>query len=212
MDISNADGQAFMPHFVIGYVIWGLISGYLIEAPGLFGRYRANILQGDFRYTDLVIMSNLELLLQFMHHIPIIVLCCVYFKTLTSAYALMSLVGFALIIFNGFTLSVLLGLFCVRVKDIGHLLITLTQMAFLATPIIWMPKTTAAGLSANKGVFQTYMDFNPFYHFLELARAPLLGKPVADLSYIAVGSISLISFLFASFAYKHYRNSIVFWL
>ena len=82
------------------------------------------------------------------------------------------------------------------------------RVAFLATPIIWMP-----GMGGGRSkVMGAFLDFNPFYHFLELIRAPLLGNPIAPLSWIVVITITITGFTLAYYFYNRFAKNIPLWV
>ena len=60
----------------------------------------------------------------------------------------------------------------------------LMRVVFFLTPVIWMPEML--------GLRSTYLDLNPFYHFLELFRAPLLGHSPKLLSWVVAFGAALI--------------------
>ncbi len=81
------------------------------------------------------------------------------------------------------------------------------RIAFLATPILWMPGTMGRG-----GVMGAFLVFNPFYHFIELVRAPLLGNPIAPLSWIVVLAITVAGFALARFFNRRFGRYIPLWV
>ena len=57
-----------------------------------------------------------------------------------------------------------------------------------------------------------FLLFNPFYHFLELIRAPLLGNAIAPLSWVVVLSITAFGFWLAKAMYKRYGRRVPLWV
>ena len=70
---------------------------------------------------------------------------------------------------NGIWVALLLGLINVRYRDLGQLIPNAMRLAFFVTPILWYPDSVT-------GIRTIFVDFNPFYYFIELLRAPLLGQ------------------------------------
>ena len=57
-----------------------------------------------------------------------------------------------------------------------------------------------------------FLTFNPFYHFLELIRAPLLGNPIAPLSWLVVLSITVAGFALAHVFYQRFARLVPLWV
>jgi len=212
MQISSSTPAIFMPHFIVGYIIWQLFGGFINETNGLFKRYKANIYQGEFRYTDLVLMSNTELLIQFMHQLPIAIIGVAIFTDLTLQNVLLALPGLIIIIYTGFLLSVIFGILCTRIRDLGQLLPSVVQMGFLATPIIWLPSTIGGGMGGRGSIFEVYIDYNPFYQYVEMFRSPLVGRGLSSYTVIFVLISTLILTLLAIYVYGRFKNYIVYWM
>jgi ABC-2 type transport system permease protein/lipopolysaccharide transport system permease protein len=81
------------------------------------------------------------------------------------------------------------------------------RIAFLATPIIWMPGDGGSG-----GVMGAFLVFNPFFHFVEVVRAPLLGDQVSLLSWIIVLSVTGIGMIVAHIMNGRYSRLIPLWI
>ena len=81
------------------------------------------------------------------------------------------------------------------------------RIAFLATPIIWM-----VGEGGKGAIVGAYLLFNPFYHFIEIFRAPLLGQTVDPISWVIVCVISILGLLFARFMHAHYSRYVALWI
>ena len=54
--------------------------------------------------------------------------------------------------------------------------------------------------------------YNPFYHFIELVRAPLLGQLPTATNYLVALGISFGLALVAIILFKRYRNRIPYWI
>ena len=134
------------------------------------------------------------------------------FKTAIFPYAFVSLLGFALIVINGYWLSYVFGILGTRYRDFGELIRSIAMIAFLATPIIWMPAREEGPVVGRAKVLENYMNYNPFYHFLEIIRSPLLGIQIEPLSWYVVGGFTVFGYILAAVFYKMFRRYIVVWL
>ena len=56
------------------------------------------------------------------------------------------------------------------------------------------------------------LEFNPFYHLVEVARAPLLGKVPALSSWIAVLIVTIGGWVLAFAFFRRYCWRIAYWV
>ena len=81
---------------------------------------------------------------------------------------------------------------------------SIVRIAFFVTPIIWMPE-----LLPRRAVL---LDFNPFFHYVELVRAPLLGQAPQFVSWLAVLGMTLGGWLVALVMFRNYRRRVAYWV
>lgn len=206
-EIGAAEPARFVPHLAIGYVVWTLVSGMVNQAPTIYQRNRAQIMQGAMSLEAIVSMEVMMHVITFLHQLVIIVAVLAWFAVAPSLYSLMSLIGLGLVIANGLWVSRVFGILGARYRDLAEVFQAVMRIAFLATPIIWMP-----GEGARGGVMGIFLVFNPFYHFLEVVRAPLMGQEVAPLSWFFVGIFTLAGHGVAHLMEKHYNRLVPLWI
>ena len=208
--LSNVGSSEFIPHLAVGYVAWTLFSGYLTRAPGIFSRNHAYIIDGNQSLTDAIVLDNLELIVHFLHQTIVIAAVCLMYKTATFKGVMISIGSLFIIIYNGYIFSTIVAFIGSRIRDIQEAVIPLSTILFIATPIIWMPGPT--GGSGKGKILETYMNFNPFYHFLEIFRAPLLSNSISELTWIFVGATTVLGSLVALVLFKKLHSILPHWL
>jgi ABC-type polysaccharide/polyol phosphate export systems, permease component len=95
---------------------------------------------------------------------------------------------------------------CARYHDLAQIVTSVLQVAFYLTPIIWMPSLLPDRMSA------TFLHLNPFYHLLEIIRAPLLGAVPSLTSWLVVLIISIVGWGFTLLVFSRLRHRVVYWL
>ncbi len=71
---------------------------------------------------------------------------------------------------------------------------------------MWMVKTLP------DHVPQALIYWNPFYHFIQLVRAPLFGEAPSWLSWFAVIGIAIVGWTIAIAFFGKYRSRVAYWL
>lgn len=205
--IGNANEDIFIPHLAIGLITWTLISGFVIGSTTVFQRNRSQIMQGGMSIIDIVTVDMFRTILLFLHQVIIIAVVFYLYDVTVAMTSLVSIGGLILLIANGAWLTMFFGIVGARYRDLSEVITAVMRIAFLATPIIWMPADTGRG-----GMMGAFLTFNPFYHFLEIVRAPLLGNHVTQLSWLVVVTFTLVGFLLTYLFYQRLARRIPLWV
>lgn len=205
--IAGMDFAAFMPHMTVGYISWTLLGGFITGSTTLIVRYQAFVLQGGAKLEDLVTMEIVSILIIFAHQIFIILCVLWYFKIPQGYFSLVSLLGIALTIVNGRSALIVLGIICLRFRDFQEIINSIVRIAFLATPIIWM-----AGDDGRGGLIGPYTLYNPFYHFLQIIRAPLLNGTITPLNWYVVSFVTIFGVILSHYFLIRYRKQMPLWI
>lgn len=205
--VSGIATSVFLPYLAIGLVCWNFIQGAMIGGTTVFVRSRAQILQGELSLIDLATIDLMTVVLQSLHQALIIVAIFLIFEPGIGLYGFVSLIGLAFLIINGVWVTIVFGIIGARYRDLSELVQAIMRIAFLATPIIWMP-----GSSAQGGVMGVYLVLNPFYHFVEIVRAPLLGTPIAPMSWAVVVAVTVIGIALTQATLSRYARFVPLWI
>ena len=91
-----------------------------------------------------------------------------------------------------------------RFRDIPRILASLAQILFLVTPIIWTPDLLGP---------QSYLaQANPFFHLIEIVRAPLLGVVPSALTLWVTLAVTALNGLVAGCFFLRFRSRIAYWI
>ncbi len=206
-EISGTPSAVFIPHLTIGLITWTLIQGFVTGSTTVFQRARAQIMQGGQTLDDIVMVDVVTTVLTFLHQAVIIFVVLVAYQLVPAWSWLFSLVGLGLVIANGVWVSQLFGILGARYRDLSEVFQAVMRIAFLATPIIWMP-----GANGDGGVMGHFLALNPFHHFLAIVRAPILGQPIAPLSWAVTLAITLLGFAAAHLVSARYARLVPLWV
>ena len=209
--VGRVEPAILIPSMTVGVIVWTLIGGFLAQSATVFQRNRAQLLQGSMNLIEIALVEVIKIVLQFLHQIIIIVGVFIIYMQPVTLYSLLGLVGLALVIANGFWLTMIIGIVGARYRDLAQVMTAMLRIAFLATPIIWVVPGIALG-DPRGGLLGPFLFFNPFYHFLEIIRAPLLGNPIAWSTWIVVFLVTIGGFALLDFMQKRFARLVPLWI
>lgn len=205
-NLFAAPMKEFLPFLTIGLILWMLITTTLNEGCTGFTAAEAMIKQISlplFTHMLRVLWRNLII---FVHNIVIFPLVLLIFWVPLKATALLAIVGLALLLLNLSWMSLILGVFCTRFRDVPQIISNLLQVFFYLTPIIWMPQLLPKRASI------LLLNANPFFHLIEIVRAPLLGTFPSALNWQVSILLALAGWGITLIFYGRFRSRIAYWL
>jgi lipopolysaccharide transport system permease protein len=203
-ELFNQPIDDFLPFLCVGLLVWTLIAGYLTEGGTLFTGSESYIKQIRLPFSMYVYRSSWAKLIVFAHNFVIYIGVLTYFQIWPGAVSLLAVPGLMLIVLNGTIASLTIGIVSARFRDIPQLIASIVQIIFFLTPIFWKPE------SLRGHAYIT--DFNPFFHLLEIVRAPLLGNLPSAANYFVVLFLTLINVAIASAFFSRFRSRIAYWV
>jgi ABC-type polysaccharide/polyol phosphate export permease len=106
---------------------------------------------------------------------------------------------------NGMWLTLAVGIICARFRDIPPAILSIIQLVFLISPVLWRPEDVPEKL-------QVIVAYNPLSHFLTIVRSPLLGSDVPMQSWMVTLGIMLVGWAIALVLLRSYRTRVVYWV
>lgn len=202
--ILKQDLHDYLPFLAAGFVIWGLISALILDGCQTFIGSEGMIRQLNAPVSIYAYRSVWSALIAFAHNIWIFVLVAWWYDLTPTWHMLWALPALLLLLINGCWMSILLGLLSARFRDVPLIVGSVIQVFFFMTPVIWRPE-----LLPQRALI---LEFNPFYHMVEILRAPMLGL-VADWStWRAVLLLALGGWMVTLYFYINYRWRIAYWV
>jgi len=128
----------------------------------------------------------------------------VVFDVTLNGSLLLVIPGLLLLLANALWSATLLGILSARFRDLPQIIASILQVAFFITPIIWMPE------AAHKRPL--LIEANPFYHFIELLRAPMLGHAPTLANWSVAIAITLLGWGGTFLFYRRFHGRIAYWV
>jgi ABC-type polysaccharide/polyol phosphate export permease len=199
--------SSFAAYVGIGYLVFRVASSAVTESTGAFAAAGAFILDGHVRLTDFVLRVIATALFHFLLSLPVVALALAIYPDPRWSGLLFSLFSLPVVILNALWIGVVFALVGARFPDLKHLVGNIFTFVFLLTPIIWHADTMPAG--SLRG---SLMRFNPFYHMVELVRAPILGEAIDPSTPLYLAVMTLGGWILAILAYRRYARYVPLWI
>ena len=194
----------YAPFLALGFVVWTLISGVITDGCNAFINAEGIIKHVGLPFSVHVYRLLWRNLLVLCHNAVVFVIVAAVFGAWPSWAGLLAIPGLVLLLLNGIWAGLLLGVISARFRDVPPIVASIVRILFFVTPIIWMPE-----LMPERAFV---LDFNPFFHMVEVVRAPLLGKVPGLVSWLAVLGITLGGWVVAFEFFRRYRWRIAYWV
>ncbi|MDP4589678.1 MAG: ABC transporter permease, partial [Burkholderiaceae bacterium] len=140
------------------------------------------------------------------HNVVIIPILFLVFLKPLGLVAFLAIPGLLLSTLTLAWVALLAGVLCTRYRDLTQIVASVLQIAFYITPIIWMPSL----LSGRRSF--VFLEMNPFYHLIEVVRAPLLGSAPTMTNWAVSIGLAVVGWIVTLWVYGKYKNRISYWL
>lgn len=202
--IFKIPAEQYLPFLSVGFIFWIFLSSLITESCGVFIQSESVIKQISLPFGVHVMRMVWRNTLVLAHNSVVLVLVLAFMGLNPGPAGLLVVPALALALVAGLALGYLLGTLSARFRDIPPIVGSLMQVLFYVTPVIWTPDL----LKGHPGL----LLWNPVHHFLEILRAPLLGKAVPAESWaIALGMTAVLLAVAVPF-FARFRRRIAFWL
>jgi ABC-2 type transport system permease protein/lipopolysaccharide transport system permease protein len=205
--VLNGQSNVYMAHLAVGFTIWYFITQSLVASCHFFSSNRADILDGDTDYTDLILKLITKNAIDFLHSSPAIVIAFVTAELMPTPVALAIVLTLPLMLINLLWMCTVLSILGARFPDLQEFTQSSLRLLFFLTPIMWVAQQHL------KGPFiDALLYFNPFYYFIEVIRAPLVYGEIPYFEIVILSVAMPIGWLCASLLYARTRAWLALWL
>ncbi len=210
------DLSVYVPYFAVGMAAYQIATSFLTGSGRAFIGGADLITNSALPYSFFLFRFAANQVILSLLYLPVILTPFVILQPDLSPNWLGLMWGIVCFYAVLIALSFSLAVFFTRFRDVIMLLKASTRFMFLVTPIIWfVDDLTVEGgeeLSGRNLIRAMFVDANPFYHVIELVRAPALGEPMAEHTAIYVGAMFLVAVIGFFTIFTLFRRRIVYWL
>ncbi|EON11199.1 ABC transporter permease [Pandoraea sp. SD6-2] len=202
--ILHQEVEDYLPYLAVGLVLWGYLASVANEGCNAFISSAYLIRQIRIPLTIHVCRVVWRNFLILLHSLPVVVLTLVAFGRWPSREFLLVPVGLFMLLLHGVWLGIILGVLGARFRDIPPIVVSLVQVVFFFTPIMWSPEILKQRTWAA--------EYNPLYHLIETVRAPITGRPLHWESWVWSAGLLVVGFAVAQALMLRARNRVPYWL
>jgi lipopolysaccharide transport system permease protein len=202
--LFDQEFHQFLYWLSCGFLAWFFISGMMND-----GMQIAIEAEGQLRSVPIPLpvlaarMVHRNVVI-FAHNALVIIAMMALFGLRPTLAVLEVIPGVLALTAVGFFSALVLGPICLRFRDVAQVVGNIIQIMFFLTPIMWKP---------DQGrVPEVVTQANPFFHLIELVRAPLLGNSPTLLNWEVSLSVLVTLTAFALLTLSLTRRKILIWL
>jgi len=202
--LFNTQLSTFFPHLTLGIIFWSYFAGVVGEGCSTFISAASYLKQAPYSRSIFSWRLIARHTIHLLHHIVLFIPVAAWARIAPSPHFLLVLPGLALVVLNLHALTLTLGFLAARFRDVPQIASSILQLLMFVTPVFWLPDALP-----NRARFILY---NPLAAWLELLRAPLLGRPPLLIHWQVAVIFSAINIAIACIMYIRYRQRIVYWV
>ncbi|QIZ39471.1 ABC transporter permease [Saccharopolyspora sp. ASAGF58] len=210
--LFNQQLSVHLPYLAVGFIIWGFIGNCINEGSEVFISNEGLIKQLPAPVTIHVLRLLWRQVLFFAHNLVVYFVLLLIFPKPLTLLSLLAIPAFAVLALNGAWVILVVGTISTRFRDIPPVTQSVVQLMFFMTPIVWNYdefKTNSNPAIAERAQLA---EINPFMHFLEIIRQPMLGSPIAWHHWLVVGVITVVGWALALVVLRNYRSRVSYWV
>ena len=193
-----------LPYIATGIIFWGLLTGCINEGATVFISAEAFIRNVPTPLSLHFYRMMARNIIIWGFNMAIYLVVAVYFNLTLGWNTLLFIPGFILFLINVAWISLAVGVLSTRYRDVPQVIANVIQVVFFLTPIFWSPETLPSR--------PAFVVLNPFYHLIEIVRAPLLGSAVPTMSWGLCIGMALIGLCFTAWLYRRAHARIAYWV
>ena len=205
--IFKADIEDYITYLAVSIIIWGLIASTINEGCMTFVSSEAMIKQLNFPHVIYILRTVLKNLYTAGHNAVLIPLMLILFMKAPGISVFLLLPGLIILVLNLGWVVLVLGMVSARFRDIPPIILSFTTIGFFVTPVMWSPD-----LLGDNELAHLLLGLNPFYHWLQIVRLPILGEWPTLENWGIASLIAGIGWGLALLVYRKFRTMIAYWV
>lgn len=205
--IFKTDIATYLPFITASTLLWTLMATTINEGSLAFVTGEALIKHLALPKYVHVVRVAWKNVLTFAHNFVLVPIIFLAFQKGIGINTLLFIPNFIIVLLNLLWIVALLAIVSTRFRDLPPIVASVLTVVFYLTPVIWFPE-----LIGNNQLAHFLLGLNPFYHFLQLLRLPLLNEVPTLENYIAVIAMLVLGWTVTKMIYAKYGRMVAFWV
>ena len=202
--LFNMSLRDYLPFLAISQILWAFISTTVSEGCTSFTAVDSIVRSVRMPFVLHAMRSVVRNVLVLAHNLVVVVAVYAYFSFWPGMGLLLTIPAMVIWLVNALAITLLLGAFCARFRDVSPIVASVMQIMFFISPIIWKPE--------QLGAKAAYLPLNPFFSLLEIMRAPMLGESASLTIWISACIYTLLLCGGSWAFFVRARGRLAFWL
>ena len=202
--LFHQDAAKTLPYIATGLIFWGLLTSCINDGTMVFISAESDIRNLPMPLSVHFYRMMARNVMIWGFNMAIYLVMVVWFELMPGWNALLFIPGFILFLVNAAWMSLVAGVLSTRYRDIPQVIANVIQVFFFLTPIFWSPETLPSR--------PAFVVLNPFYHLIEIVRAPLLGEVVSPISWSLCIGMAAAGLGFTAWLYRRSHARIAYWV
>lgn len=194
----------YLTYLAASLALWGLISSFINDGAQALLRSKGFVESYPLPMGVYVMRSVAGSFITFAHMIVAFFVVSLVLRDPLNGAVVAWLPALLLYAVFGVGAGLFLAPLSARYRDLGPAVGAAMSLLFVLTPVFWMPN--AAQRSSP------LLQLNPFYHLLEVGRAPLLGEWGAPIHWWVSLSLAGLTLALGVVAFARLRSHVLYWL
>ena len=202
--LNAVPAAEFAIYVASGFILWTFMQETMIEGSGVIQSNQA-LIRDSICPRSLPVFRSVQCnSIRLIYNMSVLAGVYLVFG-LPENFSLFGIVlGLVIVILTAIPTALVCAVLGACFADIRLVISVGMRVMFFLTPIMWKPE--------RLGSYAQYVVYNPFYHFIELVRAPAEGRSVPLLSMGVVLACILILSLCGLGLFIALRKRLVYWL
>jgi ABC-2 type transport system permease protein len=190
----------FLPYLAVGLIIWQFLAGCVNEGAEVFIRNEGLIKHLPAPLSVHVFRLVWRQLLLFGHNTLVWLALILIFPRPLGWSSLLALPALAVIVLNGAWVAIVIGVSA-----------SIVTLMFFMTPIVW-DYEQLKNRAGSIGERARLAELNPFLHFVEILRRPMIGESFEPRHWVVTLAITVLGWMAALLILRNYRSRVSYWV
>ena len=195
----------YIPWLTTGWIVWGMMSSAITGMSLAMTQNRGLMLALPLPKEVFVLKVVVKELCLFLQNSTIVLLVLIFLRVPVTGAILLLIPGLAVMTIFLYGTGLIMAPLAARYKDLGPLISSMISVLFFVLPIMWKPERLQSETA------HLLLGLNPFYHFLQIVRLPLIGEVPTLPNYLVATIGASVAFGAGMWVMALMRNKIVYW-